>query len=151
NLELSVHRLLALLLDQTRDRRPNVYWGLVDAGAREFEGAPDPMAILALARNAWVNGLSEIGRNYLMELPSAIASRFGQGHDTSLRIQSISNLTMLSDIVAELAIESGSFDDIRLVAELTRDMLGRIAATSNGNIRSSGFIAPSTEELSRLG
>jgi len=152
NLNLSINRLLAFLLDLTKYEQSNPYWGLVDASAREFEGAPDPMAILAMARNAWADGLYEEGRNYLLELPSAVTKRHGQGHDTSLRIQSLSNLRLVSDIVAEYVIRSGSLEDVRLVAELTRDMLGRIAAASTSQKTPvTGFVAPSAANVGRLG
>ena len=43
----------------------NIFWKLLDARAREFEGAPDAMALLALARDTWAEGHCEQARAYL--------------------------------------------------------------------------------------
>jgi tetratricopeptide (TPR) repeat protein len=153
-INMEINRLLAWLVDLTQVGHPNVYWERVDAGAREFEGAPDPMAILALARNAWAEEQHQKARDYLLEVPSAVAKRYGLECDISLKIQApYMMLRTLFGNIVELAVRSGSFEDLRLVAELKRDMLGRIAAASAGakEAPSAGFVAPDTEAISLLG
>jgi tetratricopeptide (TPR) repeat protein len=146
-----ITRILAWLVDFTQARR-NPFWKLLDVRAREFEGAPDPMALLALARDAWVDGHYRKAKKYLMEVPSAIAKRYRIERDISLKIRSLSKLSMLFDNLVELALGSESFKDLRLVAELRRDMLGRIAtASSSANMLSTGFVAPNTKEIGLLG
>jgi hypothetical protein len=149
---IDLNQLLALLFDLTERDEPNIYWKLVDADAREFEGAPDPLAILALARNAWDDELYEEGRSYLLELPSAVTERYGQEQKTSLKILSLDQLSLLSDIVVERVLKTGSFADVRLVAEVSRDLLGRITpGSATQNMPSSGFVAPHAEKISKLG
>ena len=71
--------------------------------------------------------------------------------DISLKIQSLSALRPLFDNLVELAISSQSFEDLRLLAELRRDMLGRIATDSAGaKVLLTGFVAPNTQEIALL-
>jgi tetratricopeptide (TPR) repeat protein len=151
-INVEINRLLAWLVDLTKVEHPNIYWEQVDVGARKFEGAPDPMAILALGRNAWAEGQQEKARDYLLEVPSAVAKRYGLERDISLKIQSLYMLRILFYNLVELADRAGSFEDLRLVAELKRDMLGRIAAASAGaKVPSAGFIVPDTQTIAQLG
>ncbi len=148
---MQINHLLAMLVDLTQFEHPNVYWEQVDAAAREFEGAPDPAALLALARDAWAEGQHQRMRDYLLEVPSAVAKRYSLERDISLKIQSLSGLHTLFGNLVGLAVRSGSIEDLRLIAELKRDMLGRIAtASANAKILSTGFVAPNAKDIGLL-
>lgn len=75
-LNMQIGRLLAQLTDVTHVEHPNVYWKQVDVDSRKFEGIPDPMALLALTRDAWADGQHQRVRDYLLEVPTAVAKRY---------------------------------------------------------------------------
>jgi len=149
---MQIGRLLAYLIDVTQVEHPNVYWAQLDVDAREFEGVPDPAALLALARDDWAEGQHQRRRDYLLEVPSAVAIRYSLERDISLKIHSLSGLRTLFSNLVELADRSGSIEDLRLIAELKRDMLGRITtAAASAKVPSPGFIAPNAKEIGLLG
>ncbi len=151
-INMQINRLLAPLVDLTQVGHRNVFWELLDVGAREFEGAPDPMALLALARDAWAEGQHQRMRDYLLEVPSAVAKRYSLECDISLKIQSLSGLRTLFGNLVGLAVRSGSIEDLRLIGELKRDMLGRIAvASASAKILSIGFVVPNAKDVGLLG
>jgi hypothetical protein len=88
-----------------------------------------------------------------LEIPSAVAQRYAPERDTSLKIEALDLLRLIFYQLVGLAAHLGSFEDLRLVAELQRDMLGRIAAASVGDRKapSAGFLAPDTQTIAQLG
>jgi tetratricopeptide (TPR) repeat protein len=128
-----VNRLLAILSDIGPDpvEGGELFWELLDKSARDFEGAPDPLALLGLARHHW-NGDRERAKALLLELPAAVAQRFGPEQDPTLKLDSLRILRRLFDQLGRLAIEAGPMEDARFLAEAQRDLFGRIAAAHAG-------------------
>jgi tetratricopeptide (TPR) repeat protein len=145
--------LLAFFAEDMEFDDRKFYWEQVDVESREYQGAPHPMALVALARENWAEGEQEKARSYLLELPSAVAQRYAPEQDLSLKIDALSDLPWMFYSLVGAVSQSGSFEDLRLVAELQRDMLGRIAAASAGDRKASstGFVAPDTQMIIQLG
>jgi len=129
---LAAARLLAILADLANVAGQDVFWDLLDHASREFEGAPDPMALLALTRTAWAAGDLARARALLAELPDAVAARYSQEADPALKLDSLRTLRRHFDHIGGLAVRGGSLDDVRLLAEAQRDMLGRVTMRRAG-------------------
>jgi len=151
-MSLTINRLLAHIVDLTQVVDSSTYWRQLNEDARKFEGVPDPMALLALARDAWTEGQHQKGKEYLVELPESVAARYLLEGDISLKIQSLTGLHSLFADLLGLADNSGSIEDLRLIAELKRDMFGRIRMASfRDELVTTGFIEPNYSEIGLLG
>ncbi len=149
---LAVVRLLALLSDLTDVAEQDIFWKLLDVGSRELEGAPDPMALLALTRTAWAAGEVDQGKALLAELPAAVEARFSAEADPTLKLDSLRTLRRFFDQIGGLAVRRKSFDDCRLLAEAQRDLLGRIAMhRAGGKAEERPPVVPDAETLARIG
>ena len=152
-MHLHVVRILAVLADLSNTNRQEVFWQLLDTGAREFEGSPDPMALLALARHHWAADDRAKAKSLMMELPDAVAARFGPEQDSTLKIDSLHSLRRYFDHIGGLAIRSGPLEDVRFVAEAQRDLFGRIRAAQAGAGREYGglLVAPDAAMVAQIG
>jgi tetratricopeptide (TPR) repeat protein len=83
--------------------------------------------LTALALRAYESGDENKGRSYLLELPAAIAGEVGA--TTDLWLASQGQVPKLRNRMAQLAAvvvqHADSFDDVRLISELQRDVIGR--------------------------
>jgi tetratricopeptide (TPR) repeat protein len=125
-------------------------WELLESSSREFEGSPDPLALLVLARRDWERDEVDAARRRLLEFPESLAARYADTRDVSVFLHALeqlrSELNLLGDQVAIAAAPSAN---TRLVGELQRDLLGRIAARSMTE-NSSGFVAPDDDAVLAL-
>jgi tetratricopeptide (TPR) repeat protein len=126
-------------------------WELLEAHSRDFEGSPDPEALLVLALRDWERGEIEGARRRLIEFPNSLAQRHADTRDVSAFIHALkqlsSKLNLLGDLLTRAAVPDAN---ARFVGELQRDLLGRIAARSLAE-SASGFVVPDDEAVRRLG
>ena len=146
-LYLTAIRLIALVTSSSENLK---VWELLESDSSEFEGSPDPMALLALARRDWEQGETNPARRRLLEFTKSIAARYADTRDVSISLHALeqhrSELNSLGDQVARAETPS---EDTRFIGELQRDLLGRIAARSR--VESvSGFVAPDDEVVCGL-
>ena len=130
---VAINRLLAILSDMVPKpvKGRELFWEMLDTSSRGFEGAPDPLALLGLARHHWA-GNREQAKAFLLELPSAVEKRFGPERDLTLKIDSLNILRRMFDQLGSLAIRMPPIEDVRFLAEMQRDLFGRIAAAHAG-------------------
>ena len=149
-LHMTATRLFAMIIDRAGVENTRELWELVDSGARAYEGVPDPEALVVLARSDWEQGNLTAGRGRLLELPEALSQRFADTRDVAVALNSLKQLKpVLNALGDQVAHGAGSMADARLVAELQRDVLGRIAARASTDLLS-GFVAPNDEEIAHL-
>lgn len=149
-LHMAACRMFAVISDRFVGMKNREIWELVDSGARDFEGSPDPKALLALALSDWENRDFTNGRKKLLEFPESLVRRFADTRDVSVSARSLEQLDAKLRAVGACVVSSGVPDsDARLVAELQRDILGRIAARATPDLMS-GFVAPDDEEIIRI-
>ena len=142
-------RMFAAITERFEGKNRGV-WEMVDSGARDFEGSPDPEALLTLSLSDWENGDFTSGRKKLLEFPEALARRFADTRDVAVSAKSLEQLDHKLRAIGDYVVSSGvTGSDIHLVAELQRDLLGRIAARATPDL-ASGFIAPDDEETVRI-
>lgn len=151
---LNLKRLLASIgeLLFSRGKERTALWNLLDQAARRFEGVPDPLALLALARGCLEDDERDAALAYLREVPSAVAARYGGSGDLSLKLEVLSSMHRHFRQLAGQFSELGAWQDLRLLAELNRDMLSRIPVLPNREYSGmlSGFVEPTNEAIARL-
>lgn len=148
-LHMTACRLFAALTERIGVKETTA-WELVDAEARAFEGSPDPKALVVLARSDWETGDFTSGRQRLLELPESLARRFADTRDVSVSANSLEQLGAALEALGDCVVRSGAASsDSRLVAELQRDLLGRIAARATTDLMS-GFVAPDDEVIAGI-
>jgi hypothetical protein len=144
-------RLLALLTDLAQIRN-DVFWDLLDHAAREFERAPDPMALLARARDTWAAGDLRAAKAFLAEVPDAVATRYRAERDPALKVESLHSLRRFFDHIGGLAIRGRSLENVRIVAESQRDLLGRMMLhNAGGGSAAAAAVVPDDETVAALG
>jgi tetratricopeptide (TPR) repeat protein len=126
-------------------------WELLEAHSRDFEGSPDPEALLVLALRDWERAEIEDALRRLIEFPESLAKRHADTRDVSAFIHALKQLrpelNLLGDLVSRMDVPDAN---ARFVGELQRDLLGRIAARSLAK-SASGFVVPDDEAVLRLG
>ncbi len=127
-------RLLALLLEPSP--LAEQYWQKAYEICTTCRQIPDPFELLALACFAYERGNIQIGRNYLLQVPTAFAGLLGGIEDLSPVVQSFDHLLDLLDKLATTTLFHPTvqtpFEDIRLVSELRRDTIRRAQALRKG-------------------
>ena len=131
-IHLMTVRLLAVLGELTGVDRSGIFWQLLDVGAREFEGAADPLALLGLAKTRWLEGDLPAARGHLRELPGAVDARYGFEESVPLKLEATGTLRLFTRQLGTLALRDGTWDDVRAVAETQRDLSGRLLAARRG-------------------
>jgi len=123
-------RLIADLYEQTPQAEK--YWQLAYEACVQYTRTPDPSILLALAHFAYKRGEAETARAYLFKYPFSFATTMGGVEDISLVAQSSnylrSQLDELSVTVLSNPAARATFEDVRLVGELSRDVVGRAQA-----------------------
>ena len=133
----TVLRLFAILATQLSDDDDDddvdvdVLWEGLDVLCREQRGRADPMALIARAGSAARRGDPERVRHLLDEVFVAIAGEYGHSRELSVVV----NLTiplrwLLRRLIAEIMAAEFPLEYVRVGAELTRDLLGRLGPAS---------------------
>jgi tetratricopeptide (TPR) repeat protein len=101
-------------------------WEWAYMAALQYEQVPDPVVLLSLAYYAYRQDEAEKAREYLMQVPSALASHLGGVIDLDLAVKGTVQLRYKLDQLTRVVLDRPTnWDDIRLVAELRRDAIGR--------------------------
>lgn len=124
---LGALRLLGLLAEQARLEEAEGIWALALSASEHYAQAPGMYELLALARRAYARGDTEAGRSHLSRLPEALGSSGAQALDIAGVSDTVeaairASFNQLTKTVLE---RSTSFQDVRLVAEMRRDVIGR--------------------------
>ena len=126
-LHLSAIQSYALLAQEVAPDVAPAAWQEAYDRARLFGVTPEAHTILSLAAHAYAQGAIGEGRRLLAELPASFNASFGGVQDISRAVLGPERLAFDLELLADriLATDSPSFADIRLIAEMQRDALGR--------------------------
>jgi hypothetical protein len=125
-------------------------WELLERHSRDFEGSPDPDALLVLALGDWEREGAAGARGRLLEFPESLARRHADTRDVSIFIHELRQLRAKLNALGDKAVREAAPDaNARFIGELQRDLLGRVAARDLTQ-SVSGFVAPDDEAVLRL-
>ena len=120
-------RLHAALSEAMHPGGAEVFWATVESKAVQYEQPLTALDLLELALYAYLKGETAKARDHLIRIPAALALDAGATGDLWMASQGqIRKLRTALDEVTSLVLEKGqSFDDVRLIAEMRRDVIGR--------------------------
>lgn len=123
-------RLTAILLEVINPGEAGALWKVVDATAGKYGQPLMAIDLLELASYAYREGEAAEARRHLTRIPAALALDTGATGDIWMASQGqVPRLSAALDQVTLLALQKGqSLDDVRLVAEMRRDVIGRAQA-----------------------
>ena len=127
---LGALRLLSVMMDQLGKPEAEATWESVIQTARDrYQLPPEPADLVKVAYHAFRRGKSDIGREYLNAVPRSVADKIGGIVDLSSAVESSNVLrTALNQLMRTILFDSdvkATFQDIRLVSELRRDVISR--------------------------
>lgn len=123
---LDASRLRAVLEDLAGSNEADAAWEFVRLACARFQQPLGMVEILALAANAYEDGNADAGRGFLLQLPAALASRTAQVRDIPAVSMTLEHaLTVWLDRLTEAVLEQRAFEDIRLIAEMRREVVAR--------------------------
>jgi hypothetical protein len=101
-------------------------WKLAHEARKQAGLPPSEVVLVSLARLAYAAGNIRVARGYLAEIPAALGSRVGGVGDVAAVVNTSRNLhSALNELASLLLSSSSPWQDVRLVAELRRDAVGR--------------------------
>jgi tetratricopeptide (TPR) repeat protein len=146
-------KVLALMLEHldTPEPEAEVVWQeLVHVAFEKYNQPPDPVGVIKLATYAFKRGDTETGRVFLTTVPQALADSLGGVQDLKPVVNSTIHLReSLNDVTSTILFErqaNATWEDMRLVSELRRDMISRSRLLHRQDGSQTG-IAPLTEGL----
>ncbi|SFR74053.1 CHAT domain-containing protein [Agromyces sp. CF514] len=103
-------------------------WLELDRLSRNIYGVPSPEALIGLALEAWRREDMGLLRRHLDQVSAALVGRFKEAANVSLTATTTSVLQNLLDLLVDSVLERGASTELgRVLAELSRDLLGRTA------------------------
>jgi len=145
---LGALRLLALLFEHLGlTGQANVLWAQLLEVAEEVGQPPGMHELLSVSRIAYDTGNAEHGRNVLLQLPLALGSTISGVTElglVSMRVEREikSKLDQLTRaVLSHGSSDGGSFDDIRLIAEMRRDVVARAKRAAGSAMRDAELAA----------
>lgn len=127
-------RELLLLVRTTRRERQGAAgahegWLELNRLSRDMYGVASPEALIGLSLAAWRQDDVGLLRHYLDQVSPALAGRYSATKNVSLVATTTSVLENLLELLVNAVLERGSSTEVgRVLAELSRDLLGRTAA-----------------------
>ncbi len=101
-------------------------WQHAQLASEQYEQPPDPVVLLSLAYYAYKRKKPRQARSYLVKVPMALVSLLGGVKDLAPAIEGSVLLERKLDQLTRVVLDhKRAWDDIRLIAELRRDAIGR--------------------------
>lgn len=119
----------ALFFETAEDEGAVELWLALYEAHEEEEVPQRPDALIWLAHHAYGQGKRAVGHDLLTQVPAALSAQAGGVQDLALAVDSARRLRRALDKAAEQILFNSSagatFEDVRLIAELSRDAIGR--------------------------
>ncbi|SET86455.1 hypothetical protein SAMN04487962_1337 [Marinobacter segnicrescens] len=136
---LGALRLIAGFTELSGDRQMAVsIWGRIAQICREYNQSLSPIEVIRLARYAYLNNDNDLAHEWLLKLPETIASHAGQATDVAAVAMGLEPIIRRGlDEIASIAWDKAeTFNDIRLIAEIRRNLVSRSQRYLQGNLSS---------------
>jgi tetratricopeptide (TPR) repeat protein len=144
--ELAALALTGILIDAVPGLDSSAVWKLLAAGTKEVTGHPSPLAALRIAEGALAQGPAEF-LSRLEEAARALQHAFGANSRLELTQGATTGLSAtLHQLVDEALDRLPAGEELRAVAELNRDVLGRVFSMAR---RQLDMVMPTDSEVAQ--
>lgn len=128
-LHLDHLHLLAWLSENLGEHEESLKWWqtAISTAIEVYNFPPEVAALVSVACYAYETGKTDVGRSHLLLIPESDASHLGGTTDLSIAVDSSRRIQHAFNRLAKVLIRDSGQDwqDIRLIAELKRDVIGR--------------------------